>query len=281
MKKFNKEKIEIVKRYLAGNSRWEVRGKYYAIRREKTDGGYKTTVNGFYSSKKEDGWCQTRVILSFGQPYGFGRDRGNITRIEIGKEKVVDIIIEGPHSGVPGHSSYVIFAGEGLNLEIYEQTPKVERAFTKSAYYEVSQELREVLRHAKDVEFTGIVPIPKLYPIKAKEELTFEVKDGMQPGIFLIEGWINLTEPGDAYVKVFETKTGKRLSKKMIILRSTRMVSWSNGGNTFFPYNARVVVDEGDWNHQYEARFELWHKAKNGKETKLAEKTRMIHGWQR
>ncbi len=80
---FDPESRKTLFRYLAGNSRWEIRqerGLKYAVRREKIDGEYQTTLNGFYSHNVGDSVRQSRVILSFDRPYGFGVDRGNITR---------------------------------------------------------------------------------------------------------------------------------------------------------------------------------------------------------
>jgi len=284
IKNIGKMQIPLLERYLSGNSRWEIRkerGVYYAIRREKIDGVYKTTLNGFYSIDRKDGWYQTRVIVSFEEPYGFGNDRGNITRVDVAKGKNVDVIIQGPHSGSPGYSSYIIFKGNNINIEIYDQSPHLGRTFTKEAFNDVSKELRTALEHPEEIKKSGKVPIPELYAEDINNSLSFEIKDGMQPGIYLLEAWINPRKPGELYVKVFETKTGKRLSEERITPSSTRVASWSEDGKTFFPYNAEIIVYEGDWSHQYEARFELWHKSKSGKETKIVEKIRMINGWER
>jgi RecB family exonuclease len=42
-----------------------------------------------------------------------------------------------------------------------------------------------------------------------------------------------------------------------------------------------LTVYEGDWDHQYKARFEIWFKDNNGQENKLAEQIRLINGWER
>jgi hypothetical protein len=42
-----------------------------------------------------------------------------------------------------------------------------------------------------------------------------------------------------------------------------------------------VTIYEGDWSNKYKARFELWYKPEQGDESKVAETTRMINGWER
>ena len=102
---FDREKTEILKRYLAGSPLWEIRkerGNFYAVRRELVNGRYETTLNGFYSESRDDGFYQTRVILSFGSIYGFGRDYGNVTKVLLEDDDTVKPVIEEPYSGTPG-----------------------------------------------------------------------------------------------------------------------------------------------------------------------------------
>jgi hypothetical protein len=42
---------------------------------EKVNGEYEPSLNGFYSAEENGVVRQTRVLLSFGKPYGFGVDR--------------------------------------------------------------------------------------------------------------------------------------------------------------------------------------------------------------
>src|SRR5262245_17281403 len=80
---FDKDLSQILFRYLAGNPRWEIReerGVRYAVRLERVDGDFKTTLNGFYSTYENSVVRQTRVLISFGKEYGFGLEHGNITR---------------------------------------------------------------------------------------------------------------------------------------------------------------------------------------------------------
>jgi hypothetical protein len=281
--KFDDDLSHVLFRYLAGNPRWEIRqerGLRYAVRLEGVDGEFETTLNGFYSTYDEGAVRQTRVLISFGRAYGFGRERGNITRTEPG-QKDVSLIIEGEHAGTPGNSSYTIIDGGKVFLEIYDQAPELTRTFTQTAFNEVSAELHDVIAHRESIEKGGVLPVLNHYPKPLPKNRYFEVKDGMQPGIYMISAAVNPTEPGFAYIKAFNAKSGERLSEGRMTPRSVRYLGWSDHGKTLFPYGSEVTVYEGDWSSTYKARFELWHRPNKGAEKKLAEKTRMINGWQR
>ena len=280
---FDDDLSQILFRYLAGNPRWEIReerGLRYAVRLERVNGDFEPTLNGFYSTYEGGVWRQTRVLISFGRAYGFGAERGNITRTEPG-QKDVPLIIEGEHAGSPGNSSYTIIAGRTVFLEIYDQAPELIRTFTQTAFDQVSRELRDVIAHRQSIDKCGILPVPEHYPRPLPEERYLRVTDGMQPGIYLIAAAVSPTEPGYAYIKTFNAKTGERLSEERMTPRSIRYIGWSDDGKTLFPYDSEVTVYEGDWSSTYEARFELWHRSDSGVETKLAECIRMISGWQR
>lgn len=283
LSRFNEETLPILLRYLAGNPRWEIReerGLTYAVRLKEVDGEFKTTLNGFYSERINRETHQTRILIAFEDEHGFGREHGNVTRAEPGPNDV-PITIEGDHAGTPGNSSYLIVQGNGLTIEIYDQCPEPERTFTQSAYNEVSEELAAVLEHADSIARTGVLPVTDYYPLPLPTEETFDVEDGMQPGIYRVHAAVNTTAPGVTYLKVFDTTTGARLSEQRLTPRSSRRIGWTSEEGVFFAYQSQVTVYEGDWDHQYEARFELWLREEDGTETKLDETTRMINGWQR
>ena len=267
-------------RYLAGNPRWEIReerGKTYAVRLEEAN-EYQTTLNGFLSYD----FKQTRVLISFEKKYGFGRQRDNITESKTGIKKL-PVIIESSHAGTPGNSSYTIISGGDIFLEIYDQDPKLKRSFTQATFTEISAELKDVIKYQKEIDRQGVMPkaAKSHYPVPLPTKASFKVQDGMQPGIFVVEANINPSQAGKCYLKVFNVKTGARLSEQRLTSRSTRHTGWSVDGKTYFPYSSEVTVYEGNWTTQYEARFELWHIATEGTEQKLAETQRMINGWQR
>lgn len=279
---FDDDWSPVLFRYLAGNPRWEIReerGLRYAVRLEARE-NFETTLNGFVSTYIDGVMRQTRVQICFGREYGFGVEHGNVTRTKAG-ERDVAVVVEGDHDGTPGNSSYTIIAGGTVFLEIYDQAPEVARSFTQQAFKEVCAELKDVIAHRAEIEKSGILPLPRHYPKLLPNKSYLDVGDGMQPGIYLITAGASPARPGYAYVKVFKVQTGDRLSADRMTSRSTRHLGWSEDGKTVFPYTSEVTVYEGDWSSQYEARFELWHHAQDGQETMLAEKTRMINGWER
>jgi hypothetical protein len=163
-----------------------------------------------------------------------------------------------------------------------EEVAQLERFFTPQAFREVSAEIALVLQHREAIARTGRIPVPEMYPIKPPDEPILEITDGLQPGIYQIEGWVPLMVSGEAFIKVFRTDTGKRVyTDSPVVPHSVRLMGWSSETKSLFPYHSVITIKEGDWSHQYEARFELWHRTDSGTETKLLEHTRMIYGWQR
>jgi hypothetical protein len=293
--KFDKNSVEILKRYISGNSRWEIRKekKYktvnkeyipfevtYAIRKEERNGNFETTLNGYYSNFDDSSETyQTRVIISFGNYFGHGRDTTHIT-YGYPKDKNIKTIIEAEHSGTPGNSSYLILQGNSINIEIYEQSKKLERNFTIKSLQELNSELTMVLKNLNEIEKLGISPIKEFYPTQPDSNY-FEIEDGMQPGIYVIKAGLSTDKKGTVYVKVFNSETNQRLSADRMTPRTTRELGWSEEGSSIFPYESELTVYEGDWSHKYKARFEIWFRSENGNETKLTEKERVINGLER
>lgn len=279
---FETIKTETLKRYFSGNPRWEVlqeNDKIYAIRKEMQDGKYQTSLHGFYSFDDSIGFSQTRVIISFEKYYGFGRDESGITFTD-SKNKDLTLTVEGEHSGSPGYSSYLIIKGNHVNIEIFDQTKDVERKFTQKTINELNDELSNVLKYEKEINANGVMPITEYYPVKI-DTTFFNILDGMQPGIYIVQAGLKLDKEGIVYTKAFNNKTNERLSEERMTPRTTREIGWSKSGQTIFQYESELTVYEGDWDHEYEARFEIWFNDKNGNEKKLAEKTRIINGWER
>jgi hypothetical protein len=107
-----------------------------------------------------------------------------------------------------------------------------------------------------------------------------------QPGIYNVEAWFFFTQPGRVSLKVFNTKTQRPVMMKHSQynrkLRSAAAPDgWSKAGQTLFSYRSEIMIQEGDWDHQYETRWELWQQQPDGKEQKLLETTRLVHGWER
>ena len=281
--KFTADRAMILKRYFSGNPRWEVlqeRDNDYAIKKEKQDGRYLSSLNGFYSTFEDTvGTFQTRVIVSFGKYYGFGNDESGITFTD-SQDKKIGVTIEGEHSGEPGNSSYLIIKSKNINVEIFEQAKRVERNFTQQTITEINKELFDVLKYQKEITETGVLPVLDYYPYKL-DSANFNILDGMQPGIYFVQANVKPDRQGIIYSKVFDTRTNQQLSANRITPRTTRQIGWSKNGQTLFHYESELTVYEGDWDHPYKARFEIWFRDNTGQEKKLAEQIRLINGWER
>jgi hypothetical protein len=103
-----------------------------------------------------------------------------------------------------------------------------------------------------------------------------------QPGIYHVEAWFLFTQPGQLSIKVFNTKTNQPVMMKHRKPKAIKTPDgWSERGTNLFPYRAEIMIQEGDWEHQYAARWELWQQQPDGKEQKLLETTRLVNGWER
>jgi hypothetical protein len=279
---FGESGCDALLRYLASTERWELRqerGRVYAVRLERVDGIYETTLNGFYRHDDDDGDRTTRVLLALGEPYGL-RVHYRITRAIPG-DRPINLTIEGPHRGSPGYTSYLTVDGDEIFLEVYERAPELRRRFTQQALNDVSEELREVLRYIDVVAETGLLPAGSPHADPPPPAAQLEIRDGMQPGIYSVDAALNPRSRGYAFMKVFEAETNLLLSGEAVKERSLRFVGWSEDGEVYFPYDSELKVYEGDWDTQYLARFELWHHSETGEDVKHGEMTRMISGWQR
>lgn len=123
-----------------------------------------------------------------------------------------------------------------------------------------------------------------LLAINEPKQNTFSVTDIIpaQPGIYNIEAWFLFTRPDRLSLKVFNTKTNRPVMMKYTKPQLPKTPDgWSQRGTTLFPYRSQIMIQEGDWEHQYATRWELWQQQPDGKEQKLMETTRLVNGWER
>jgi hypothetical protein len=123
-----------------------------------------------------------------------------------------------------------------------------------------------------------------LLAINEPKQNIFSVTDIIpsQPGIYTIEAWFLFTHPGQLSIKVFNTKTNRPVMIKYTKPPSPKIPDgWSERGTTLFSYRAEIMIQEGDWEHQYATRWELWQQQPDGKEQKLMATTRLVNGWER
>ena len=296
----NSENKSTLLRYFASSPRWEVRvdheGAPYALRREKNYKG--EYFSGSYTSfelidpfAKED-YFQIKALISFTNPFGFGNRTDMVTQTKVGTNPVT-VIIEEPHSGTPGYSSYLIAKAAAINIEIYEQSALPTRPLTQKIYDEVSVEIDEVLKNNAYVRNTGLLPKSSPYYFDTKNEPYLNIytswktketdlkSDFLQYGIYTLEGYVCPMIPGIVYAKVINLKDNSFLSETEIMNNSRRIVGWSEDGKTCFPYESEITIGEGGWNTRHNIRVELWHEdhAQTGL-TKLTETFKTVSGYE-
>ncbi len=278
--------VAALERYLASHPRWEIREEVrgakrvrYAIRKERVGdaGPWPTTLNGYYSDFSAPNVLQTRVIVGLSGEYGMGQRATTRAAPAAG---AVDVALE-EESSQPGLSSLLVLTG-AVTVEVFEQTRSRRREFTERTLPELDAALAEALSGR---------PLPAE---RGPPEL--RVEEGMQPGIYVVRAKANPGAMGRAFVRVFYVgpdpaapgttppelagRANLELSAERIRPRSTRVMGYGAAGEVF-PYESEVTVYEGDWEHHYLARFELWFEPAGGAPIKLVEATAPISGWQR
>lgn len=183
-----------------------------------------------------------------------------------------------PYFTSPQFQSWFWLKGEGIALEIFEQTKKAQREYTRKYLSDVCGELEQL----EDISINDSI-IHLLAPGSSihGENNTFEIIDGMQPGIYRATGFINAGIKGHIYIKAFDKESGNRLSKSRT-MEKVEYPGWSPNLNEKFHYQFEFTIYEGDWSTKYPVTIELWFKPSNSKdEQKFAWKEMQINGWQR
>jgi hypothetical protein len=145
-----------LEQYLAQTPRWVIQsegGKTFAIRLEVSNGEpgeppagqFRIPSNGFFSDFSAPNITQTRVLVGLGSEYGFGHERGQITRAAAGPGET-QLVLE-KYMDQPGLQSYLIVqGGSDVTLEIFEQARDESRVFTRQALRECYDEFARAVR---------------------------------------------------------------------------------------------------------------------------------------
>ena len=117
---------------------------------------------------------------------------------------------------------------------------------------------------------------------QTKKEISFQIYNSFQPGLYEYDLWIKSNESGTIFLKAFEITQEIELSVPRLKERSSIRIKETNGEFKKFGTNDHFSIYEGDWGKPYGARFEVWFKPDNGTESKkLYEKNYVIEGWMR
>jgi hypothetical protein len=288
---FTGEKKELLLRYLCSSAEWRVtrfgetpaiEGTLVALKRKRDQNGWQTTLHGYVADFTASILLQSRVMLRL-EPYkprsedGWIRSKSYETG-EVG-DASIPLNLYQPKYEQPGIESYLVLEGNGAWLEIYEQAESEDRAFTQRTIDEANEELGQLMEKG----FSSSLLPPGSMIIADTNQIIID--DGMQPGIYMVHGYINPGKPGWVYFKVFNTETGVEVMYEMEQKRTIEYVGWSDNPREKFFFDSEVWCKEGDWEHSYPARFELWFVPEEGEdgsgERLLASAGRSIYGWQR
>ncbi|MDF4221891.1 hypothetical protein PXC01_09875 [Maribacter sp. M208] len=92
--------------------------------------------------------------------------------------------------------------------------------------------------------------------------------------------WHKSKQPGNLYIRGFESQREVELMEKELPKRTRKTVVSADGN--YHLYTSETAIHEGTFEKFYPARFELWFESENGKEKeKLTEIEYLIDGWDR
>ncbi len=127
-------------------------------------------------------------------------------------------------------------------------------------------------------------------PNPAGDRDHLEIREGIEPGHYEAEAWVNPGSAGDVEVRAFVVGTvgehalpeetgpvGSQLSADSIARRSRRTIGHGPDPDVRFHYLSDFMIYEGDW-EPYRVRFELWHLGAGG-ERLLVQTEQEIVGW--
>jgi hypothetical protein len=115
-----------------------------------------------------------------------------------------------------------------------------------------------------------------------ENEIYFDLRKSIQPGIYFYEIWMNFQKAGKIYLKAYEVSKNISLSSESLKKETLCKVKFSSDASELFFFSKEFFIFEGDWGKPYAARFEIWFISDSDiNEIKIYEKNFKIEGWQR
>jgi hypothetical protein len=174
-----------------------------------------------------------------------------------------------------GHfQSRLWIRGTDMAIEIDEGSDSMPRELTRTKVSEVCKELDQLESQESSLGIDSILPAGSV----ATSEM-FSI-DG-ELGDYQATGYVNPGQKGFVYVKAFDKGSGRRLSETET-RKSREYTGWSSLSDHYYYFRVQFFIYEGDWEHMYPARFELWFHPDDGSaERRLMVTERSINGWER
>lgn len=303
---FDSQYRNLLEKYLAANARWNVRhwgGRKVAFLCRQSEDRWERSMNmyflepDFFSESYEPSKSyQYRVALYLGY------EKPKISPLRKGPSQAIAAtrgvnvtIYKSPSSDTRDHESWLWVRGKGISVEIFEQSRQAEREYTRKLLGDVCTDLERLrqIDSEKNIDdllvegsciesSSSILLIENEYHAgRVSHGQMRKDDDGYGRGKYKATGYVNPGRKGHIYIKAFDKKTGKRLSKART-REKVEYPGWSRDLHKQYYYQFQFTIYEGDWSHPYPAIFQLWFHPDDGSpESKLAETTRTICGWQR
>lgn len=279
-------------RHLASSAYWQLRdhdGTPKAVRRQHICGALQMSFNGVYASGSDPDAPRSQIVLMM-QPYQpSGKEKEQLTMTTAGSAPIPLRLRQ--HGSE--YISELVIAGPILSLYVFEGSPYQERQLTQEALLAVNQELATVLASQQEISEKGYAQeaIPEISVMRSEMSI-LEVTDEAccdssgcsgscaLDGLCQVGAYINPSEAGYAYIKVFAESDNRQLCADDIHRRSIEYVGWSDNSSDKFFYDVNITIckdQSTESREDFPARFELWfHPDDGGTERKLIEVTRTI-----
>jgi hypothetical protein len=266
------ENAQLLKRHLTTSCKWRVSDegdKVVAFRRYVDEAGNWTTgFNSYWDEqmpKKNKQWVQCRTSIGLEKsPFSI------FTKAQEFESKPgkVELKLE----RFQGYTSTFRDRFGSSYVEIFEQSPHMDRRFTQQELKLVKSEL-DGLSESATARRNGFDPnlMPEFSVRHGSPQL--KVREANMAEHFNVDAFINPGEEGECYLKVFEASKNLRLTESRIKRDSLEYVGWSGDPNEEFFFNCLIPIYEVDAAKDFAARFEIWFvpKDKTKPERKLYE----------
>jgi hypothetical protein len=278
--RFQDGRRALLERYLASSAAWQVTddgGRRVALRRRFERGQWQTVLNMYFT--EPDGPSEvtpqfqsshrTRIFLDGTalDPYLVSAVHGEA---RVGASSVDVPLVFNPNDA--GHfQSRLWIRGTDMAMEIDDGSDTMPRELTRTKLSEVCKELDQLESQESSLGIDSILPDGSV----ANSEM-FSI-DG-ELGDYQAAGYVNPGQNGFVYVRAFDQRSGARLSEKETRKRR-EYTGWSSISDRYYYFGVQFFIDEGDSEHTYPARFELWFRPEDGgPERRLMTTERSING---
>lgn len=282
LNEFGGERLDLLERYFSSNKKWNVRhwkDRKVAFLRRKKENDWEISMNMYFTEPEHFHELQYRV----GVYLGHEKPKNDLMHKSLkyasagSKEFRVPMIKSGSPSTCP-YESWLWVKGNGIGVEIFEQSKEAPRVYTRRFLREICEELTPLRDLGLDDSLDNLLVKGSFVNLPS---MSFEIEEGFHRGAYEATGFVNIGKKGYVYIKAFDKKTSNRLSESRT-KEKLEYPGWSSETNQQFYFRFEFTIYEGDWPEKYPAILELWFKPSDGlPERKLATKEMMISGTQR